>query len=77
MKRSVPDEEPRMIIREQNPTEERDALIAEILQRYPPIQLLEEVMGPEPADSSTDDVDALMEARERQRQPYSPAEEAP
>jgi hypothetical protein len=59
-----------MAIREQVITDHRDRLVAELLQKYPPIRRLEQIMGPEPLPEEAGEVDAFLEARSRWQQPY-------
>lgn len=54
---------------------ERDALVADILTEHPPVERLEELMGPGPSADDPDDLEAFLEARTGWQQPYSPASE--
>jgi hypothetical protein len=65
----------RMAVRERMEPDERERLVVTILERYPPIDRLEEVMGPEPGDEGSEEVEAFLAARSRWQLPYSsPAE---
>jgi hypothetical protein len=66
-----------MTIRERERVDERDRLVARLLREYPPIQRLEEIMGPEPTPEDAGEVDAFLQARSRWQQPYSTPEEVP
>jgi hypothetical protein len=50
--------------------EKRERLVAELLAKYPPVQRLEEIMGPEPTPDEADEVDAFLQLRNQWRQPY-------
>lgn len=41
----------------------RDRWIADVLRRYPPIQRMEELYGPEDGAGDPEDVDAFLESR--------------
>lgn len=58
-----------MAVRDLTGTEERDSLVAEILRTHPPIQRLEEIMGPEPTGDAAGEVDAFLRARSAWQQP--------
>jgi hypothetical protein len=64
-----------MTVRERISTDERDRLVAELLQKYPPIGRLEQLMGPEPTADEADEMEVFLRARSRWQQPY-PAPEA-
>jgi hypothetical protein len=59
-----------MAVREQLVTDDRDRLVAELLQKYPPIRRLEQLMGPEPTADEADEVDAFLQARSQWQKPY-------
>ena len=59
-----------MAVREQRVIDDRDRLVAGLLQKYPPIRRLEQIMGPEPLAEEAGEVDAFLEARSRWQQPY-------
>jgi hypothetical protein len=64
-----------MTVREQVTTDERDRLVGELLQKYPPIRQLEKLMGPEPTADEADEVELFLRARSRWQQPYPVPEE--
>jgi hypothetical protein len=64
-----------MAVRERVKSNKRDRLVAELLEKFPPIQRLEELMGPEPAPEEAEEVDAFLRARAQWQQPYSPPKE--
>jgi hypothetical protein len=64
-----------MTVRERVTTDERDRLVAELLQKYPPIGQLEQLMGPEPTADEADEVEVFLRARSRGQQPYPAPEE--
>jgi hypothetical protein len=59
-----------MAVREQLVTDDRDRLVAELLQKYPPIRRLEQLLGPEPTADEADEVDAFLQARSQWQKPY-------
>jgi hypothetical protein len=63
-------------IYERTDVDERDRLLAQLLQDHPPIQRLEEIVGPEPMPEDRDEVDAFLQARSRWQQAYPMPEEA-
>jgi hypothetical protein len=64
-----------MTVRERQRTEERDRLMAELLKNYPPIQQLEQLMGPEPTPEEAAEVEAFLQARSLWQQPYPTSED--
>jgi hypothetical protein len=50
-------------------------MVAKLLQQYPPIDRLEQLMGPEPTPEEADEVEAFLQARARWQQPYPAPEE--
>jgi len=60
-----------MAVEKQVTSEKRDRLTAEILARYPPVQHLEELFGPEPEGGESAEVDAFLEARKTWQLPYA------
>jgi hypothetical protein len=64
-----------MTIQEREGTQERDRLVAELLQQYPPIHRLEELMGPPPTADEAGEVDLFLQARAQWQQPYRAPEE--
>jgi hypothetical protein len=64
-----------MAVRERARTDERDRLVAELLQKYPPIRQLEQLMGPEPTPGEAGEVEAFLRARSEWQQPYAAPKE--
>jgi len=58
------------IIKEYSPADLRHDLLARILAEYPPISRLEEILGPEPEDDATEDLEAFLRSRAQWQQPY-------
>jgi hypothetical protein len=59
-----------MTVQERVETAERNRLVDELLQKYPPIHQLEELMGPEPTAEEAGEVDLFLRARSGWQQPF-------
>ena len=64
-----------MTVRERTKTRAREKWVAELLQDYPPVRQLEELMGPEPTPEEIGEVDEFLRARAEWQQPYSATKE--
>jgi hypothetical protein len=62
-------------VRERTEAHKRQKLLADLLKKYPPIDRLEDLMGPEPPAEEDDEVDAFLRARAGWQQPYPGPEE--
>jgi hypothetical protein len=51
--------------------DQRDRLLADLLEKHLPVRQLEELMGPEPPPEEAGEVDAFLRARSQWQQPYS------
>lgn len=60
-----------MAVQERLGADDRETLVAKILEHYPPVDRMETIMGPEPTFDELAEVDAFLRARSQWQQPYS------